>query len=77
MSNPTRKNHSWKYSCYGVSPGSGRPHGTIETWTCRRCGCQKSSGPESTHTGARVVRRRFLGAHGYPVERLSECTGAV
>lgn len=69
------KNHSWKYESFGVAPYSGRPHGTIEIWTCRRCGCNKSRGSESTHTGARVIRWRFVGAHGYPVVRLPECNG--
>jgi hypothetical protein len=51
-------NHQWNYSVRGVTPGNGRPHGVDESWTCERCGAQKSRGPQSTGTGKRVIRWR-------------------
>jgi hypothetical protein len=54
--------------------GSGRPHG-VDVWqTCERCGCQRGSGPQSTHTGARVVRRWYRSASGDRVAHLHVCS---
>lgn len=68
------KNHKWsQQNVLGVTGGSGRPHG-IDTWqTCERCGCSRGSGPQSTHTGARVIRRWCRDADGYVVDRLPAC----
>lgn len=68
------KNHKWsKQECQGVTSGSGRPHG-VDTWQyCQRCGVGRGSGPQSTHTGKRVIRRWFEERNGDRVERLPEC----
>lgn len=69
------KNHKWsKAEAQGVRSGSGRPHG-VDTWqTCKRCGCKRGSGPQSTHTGARVIRRWLKNTHGDTVETLPPCS---
>jgi hypothetical protein len=68
--------HKWKQDqTWGVTAGSGRPHGVIETWTCCRCGAQKKRAPRSTHTGARVLRWTYRGPYGETVERMGSCLG--
>lgn len=67
------KNHKWKYSAQCVTPGSGRHHGVDECWTCTHCGAQKSRGPQSTHTGARVIRWTFRDSRGDSVSSLPSC----
>lgn len=69
------KHHKWTYSAWGVTPGSGRPHGVDETWTCERCGASKGRGPQSRHTGRRVIRWWTRGPDGEEIERMGECTG--
>ena len=58
-------NHNWTgWKSQGVTGGSGRPHG-VDSWrACKRCGVEMGSGPQSTHTGARVIRRWHIDAHG-------------
>lgn len=67
-------NHKWsKEQAWGVTPGSGRPHG-VDVWqTCERCGWSRGSGPQSTHTGKRVIRRWIRDAAGNPATRLRKC----
>jgi hypothetical protein len=71
-------NHKWsKQESQGVMNGSGRPHG-VDVWqTCERCGCERGSGPQSTHTGKRVIRRWVRDARGYAVDRLPTCEGGA
>lgn len=60
-------NHKWTgWKSQGVTPGSGRPHG-VDVWReCKRCGVEMGSGPQSTHTGGRVIRRWHIDARGKP-----------
>jgi hypothetical protein len=73
-------NHKWKqWESRGVTSGSGRPHG-VDVWrTCTRCGMVMGSGPQSTHTGARVVRRWHRPEDGHPVPgwAVPRCEGAA
>ena len=70
------KNHKWTQNqTVGVRPGSGRPHGVDESWTCERCGAGKSRGPESTFSGRRVIRWNYNDAHGNRVDMLLGCLG--
>lgn len=57
--------HKWTgWKSQGVKSGSGRPHG-VDVWRrCERCGVEMGSGPWSTHTGGRVIRRWHLDATG-------------
>lgn len=70
-------NHKWgERQAEGVTNGSGRPHG-VDLWrTCERCGCSHGSGPQSTHTGARVIRRWIRGADGERRDSLPSCSEA-
>ena len=73
-----RKNmkHKWtRNQTYGVQSGSGRPHGVDEFWTCAVCGARKGRGPQSTHTGQRVIRWSYSDAHGNRVDSLPSCLG--
>lgn len=66
--------HSWKYDgAQGVTPGSGRPHGTDESWTCRRCGAGKGRGPQSNSSGRRVIRWEYRDGDGYQCDTLPSC----
>jgi hypothetical protein len=67
-------NHKWsKTEARGVMGGSGRPHG-VDVWqTCTVCGCSRGSGPQSTHTGARVIRRWLRDSEGRSVTSLPRC----
>lgn len=68
--------HSWEENqAWGVTPGSGRPHGVDESWTCTVCGATKGRGPQSTHTGQRVIRWSYTDAHGNRVDSLPACLG--
>lgn len=67
-------NHKWsKENAWGVTGGSGRPHGVDVSQTCEKCGCSRGSGPQSTHTGKRVIRRWYLDVDGNPVDQLPKC----
>lgn len=67
--------HRWKKEqTWGVPSGSGRPHGVDESWTCIRCGCAKGRGPQSTHTGKRVIRWNYQDGNGYNVDVLPSCS---
>jgi hypothetical protein len=71
---PKKMNHKWeKNQAYGSGPG--RPHGVDESWTCARCAMSRGRGPQSTHTGRRIIRWYYLDDHGYPTDRLPECPG--
>lgn len=66
--------HQWKQEqTWGVASGSGRPHGVDEAWTCERCGAQKCRGPQSTHTGRRVIRWAYRDGNGYRADALPAC----
>ena len=66
--------HKWtKARAQGVTSGSGRPHGVDVCQECERCGVSRGSGPQSTHTGRRVIRRWMRDAHGNTVDRLPTC----
>ena len=68
--------HTWSAKqTRGVPAGSGRPHGVIEEWTCRRCGARKQRAPRSTNTGARVIRWTYYDPDGLDVDRLGPCRG--
>ncbi len=70
-------NHKWTGpEVRGVMSGSGRPHGVDQWWTCKACGAVKSRGPQSTATGKRVIRWRYVDEHGNPVVGLGCCGGA-
>lgn len=51
-------NHKWgKWNSLGVATGRGRPHG-VDVWReCKNCGTSMGSGPWSTSSGKRVIRR--------------------
>jgi len=64
--------HQWtENQAWGT--GSGRPHGVDESWSCTVCGARKGRGPQSTHTGHRVIRWSYTDAHGYRVDSLPTC----
>jgi hypothetical protein len=68
--------HRWGESeSWGVSSGSGRPHGVDETWTCKVCGAQKSRGPANGPSGQRVIVWSYMDAYGDMCEALPECIG--
>ena len=68
--------HQWTQNqAWGVASGSGRPHGVDEFWTCDVCGASKGRGPQSTHTGRRVIRWSYIDACGERVDSLPGCTG--
>ena len=71
-------NHRWsKVEAWGVTGGSGRPHGVDLSQVCERCGCERGSGPQSTHNGKRVIRRWVRDADGRLTDRLPRCTGGA
>ena len=39
------------------------------------CGASKGRGPQSTHTGQRVIRWSYTDAHGNRVDSLTSCLG--
>ncbi len=68
------KRHKWQYDgAVGVTPGSGRPHGADESWTCTRCGVCKSRGPANTASGKRVIRWTYRDNDGYQIDDLPSC----
>lgn len=67
-------NHKWKYDgCCGVTPYSGRPAGVDESWTCQKCGCSKSRGPQNTSTGKSVIRWTYRNGMGDVEDTLPSC----
>jgi hypothetical protein len=65
--------HKWQQNqSYGVT-GSGRPYGVDESWTCCKCGLTKGRGPESTHTGKRVIRWSYQHRDGYFLDYIPSC----
>lgn len=69
-------NHKWtENQARGVTGGSGRPHGVDESWTCEVCGASKGRGPQSTHTGWRVIRWWYQDSHGDRQDSLPSCIG--
>lgn len=69
-------NHKWETNqAMGVQSGCGRPHGVDISETCTVCGASRGSGPQSTHTGARVIRRWMRDAKGNRVDKLPACIG--
>lgn len=69
-------NHKWEQNqTYGVQNGNGRPHGVDESWICKKCGSSKGRGPQSTHTGERVIRWTFKNSHENEVGYISSCIG--
>jgi hypothetical protein len=68
-------NHKWiKNQTRAVKSGCGRPYGVDVSETCARCGVSRGSGPQSTHTGARVIRRWIKGPWSNRLDRLPACT---
>jgi len=68
-------NHKWiQNQAWGVTPGSGRPHGVDESWTCGRCGCSKGRGPQNTPNGARVVRWWYQDSESNRLASLPRCS---